>query len=202
MSKAEATKAHIIEQAALLFNQKGYAGSSIADIMAATGLKKGGIYNHFKSKDEIALQAFDYAASLVQQKVWNTVKREKNAISRLKALMQVHLDYIDNPPLTGGCPIMNTAIESDDAYPILRDRAATAMDSWRNLIIRIVQKGIKKQEIKANVDAETVASFIISAIEGAIMMSKLYQDAVHLQRVISSLNEYIKHLELETRQTP
>jgi hypothetical protein len=112
--------------------------------------------------------------------------------------MQVHLDYIDNPPLTGGCPIMNTAIESDDAYPRLRDRAAVAMDSWRNLIILIVQKGIKKQEIKANVDAETVASFIISAIEGAIMMSKLYQVAVHLQRVISSLNEYIEQLESET----
>lgn len=202
MSKAEATKAHIIEQAALLFNQKGYAGSSIADIMAATGLKKGGIYNHFKSKDEIALQAFDYAVSLIQQQVWNTVKREKNAISRLKALMQVHLDYIDNPPLTGGCPIMNTAIESDDAYPSLRDRAATAMNSWRSLIISIVQKGIKKQEVKPDVDAETVASFLISAIEGAIMMSKLYQDAVHLQRVISNLNEYIERLESETQQTP
>lgn len=194
MSKAEATKAHIIEQAAILFNQKGYAGSSIADIMAATGLKKGGIYNHFKSKDEIALQAFDYAASLVQQKVWNIVRRKKNALDRLQALIQVHLDYVDNPPLAGGCPIMNTAIESDDAYPELRARAASVMDSWRDLIIRIVQKGIKKQEIKADIDPEIVASFLISAIEGAIMMSKLYQDAVHLQRVISSLNEYIESL--------
>ena len=194
MSKAEATKAHIIAQAAQLFNQKGYAGSSIGDLMQATGLKKGGIYNHFKSKDEIAIQAFDYAASLVQQRVWAAVKQEKNAIFRLKALMLVHLDYINNPPLIGGCPIMNTAIESDDAYPILRDRAAVAMDAWRNLIIRIVQKGIKKQEIKPDVDAEIVASFLISAIEGAIMMSKLYQDAIHLERVIGSLNNYLETL--------
>ncbi|VEP14699.1 Transcriptional regulator [Hyella patelloides LEGE 07179] len=194
MSKAEATKAHIIHQAALLFNQRGYAGSSIADIMQATGLKKGGIYNHFKSKDEIALQAFDYAASLVQKIVWDAVKQKTDAISRLKALMQVHLNYIDNPPLAGGCPIMNTAIESDDAYPILRDRAQQAMESWRNLIIRIVQKGIKKQEIKPDIDAEIVASFLISAIEGAIMMSKLYQDAIHLKRVISSLSDYIESL--------
>ncbi len=194
MSKAETTKAHIIHQAALLFNQKGYAGSSIADIMQATGLKKGGIYNHFKSKDEIALQAFDYAVSLVQKRVWDAVKQKTDAISRLKALMQIHLDYIDNPPLTGGCPIMNTAIESDDAYPILRDRANQAMESWRNLIIRIVQKGIKKQEIKPDIDAEIVASFLISAIEGAIMMSKLYHDAIHLKRVISSLSDYIESL--------
>lgn len=194
MSKAETTKAHIIKQAAQLFNQKGYVGSSIRDLMQATGLKKGGIYNHFKSKDEIALQAFDYAASLVQQKVWVAVKQEKNAISRLMVLMQVHLDYIDNPPLAGGCPIMNTAIESDDVNPSLRDRAALAMDSWRNLIIQIVKKGIKKQEIKPDVDAEIVASFLISAIEGAIMMSKLYQNAVHLKRVIHSLNNYIENL--------
>lgn len=194
MSKAEATKIHIIQQAAILFNQKGYAGSSIADIMEATGLKKGGIYNHFKSKDEIAIQSFEYAVSLVQKIIWETIKQETNAIARLKALMRVHLNYIDNPPLLGGCPILNTAIESDDAYPILRDRAALAMDSWRDLIIRIVQKGIKKQEIKADVDAEIVASFLISAIEGGIMMSKLYQDAIHLQRVINSLNTYVESL--------
>jgi TetR/AcrR family transcriptional regulator, transcriptional repressor for nem operon len=194
MSKAETTKAHIIQQAAILFNQKGYAGSSIADIMEATGLKKGGIYNHFQSKDDIALQAFDYAVSLMQKKVWNAVKKETNAISRLKALMQVHVDYIDNPPVAGGCPILNTAIESDDAYPLLRDRCSLAMDSWRNLIIRIVQQGIKKQEIKANIEPEMVASFLISAIEGGIMMSKLYQDRIHLQRVIFSLNSYVDGL--------
>lgn len=194
MSKAEKTKAYIIQQAATLFNQKGYAGSSIADIMEATGLKKGGIYNHFKSKDDIALQAFDYAVSLVKKKVWDAIKKETNALSRLKALIEVHLDYIDNPPLQGGCPILNTAIESDDAYPILRDRAAQAMDSWRDLIIRIVQKGIKNQEIKADIEPETVASLLISAIEGGIMMSKLYQDKIHLQRVIYSLNIYLEGL--------
>ena len=194
MSKAENTKAHIIQQAALLFNQKGYAGSSITDIMQATGLKKGGIYNHFKNKDDIAIQAFDYAASLVQGEVWNVVRKERDSISRLKALLQFHSDYIDNPPLAGGCPIMNTAIESDDAYPILRDRARQAMESWHHLVVKIVQKGIKKQEIRSDIDAETVASFLISAIEGSIMMSKLYRDDIYLKRVISSLNDYIETL--------
>ncbi|MGF1541622.1 MAG: TetR/AcrR family transcriptional regulator [Pleurocapsa sp.] len=194
MSKAKATKAYIIEQAAQLFNQKGYAGSSINDIMKATGLQKGGIYNHFKSKDDIAIQAFDYAVSLVRQKVWNAVKLEKNAVFRLQALVRVHLDYIDHPPLAGGCPILNTAIESDDAHPLLRERCAAAMNSWHNLIINIVDKGIKKQEIRSDTDPELVASLIISAIEGAIMMSKLEGDAIHLERVISSLNDYIASL--------
>ncbi|MHC5720487.1 MAG: TetR family transcriptional regulator, partial [Nostoc sp.] len=55
MSKGEETKSRILYQAAELFNQQGYAGSSMSDIMRVTGLQKGGIYNHFQSKDDLAL---------------------------------------------------------------------------------------------------------------------------------------------------
>ncbi|HHP7232821.1 MAG TPA: TetR/AcrR family transcriptional regulator, partial [Xenococcaceae cyanobacterium] len=110
MSQAEQTKAKIIQEAASLFNQKGYAAVAISDIMQATGLKKGGIYNHFQSKEELALAAFDYAVNLVTQKIWKAVKQEQNAIARLKALVAVYLDFSDQPPLPGGCPIMNSAI--------------------------------------------------------------------------------------------
>lgn len=194
MSKAEVTKALIIRSSAKLFNQKGYAGSSLSDIMQATGLKKGGIYNHFKSKDEIALAAFDYAVSLVQQRTWEVVRTQKSAIARLQALLDNHLDYLENPPLTGGCPIMNTAIESDDAHPKLRHKAMSAMESWHSLIVKIVRRGIKKSELKSDIEPETVASFLISTIEGAIMMSKLYGDGVHLQRAIAVLHSYVLSL--------
>jgi TetR/AcrR family transcriptional regulator, transcriptional repressor for nem operon len=64
MSKASDTRAYIIMKAAELFNQKGFAGSSMADIMKATGLQKGGIYNHFQSKEELAIASFDYRSSI------------------------------------------------------------------------------------------------------------------------------------------
>ena len=196
MSKAEQTKARIIEKSANLFNQRGYAAVSIADIMQATGLKKGGIYNHFQSKEELALAAFDYAVNLVTQKVWNVVKQEQNAIARLKVLVKVHLEYKDNPPLPGGCPIMNSAIEWDDTNSLLRDRTQKAMDSWRNLIIRIVEKGIKKGEIKPDIESDAIATIIISSLEGGIMMSKLYRDSIHLERVVTSLQNYLDNLAL------
>jgi len=63
MSKAQETKMRIIEQAAALFNQQGYAGSSMSDLMRVTGFS---IYNHFRSKDELALEAFDFAVNRVQ----------------------------------------------------------------------------------------------------------------------------------------
>ena len=192
MSKSRQTRVRIIHQAAELFNQKGYAGSSIADIMQATGLKKGGIYNHFKSKDELALEAFDYASNLLSQRIWSVVKTKRNAIERLEALVSSYLIYIDDPPIVGGCPILNTAIETDDTDSPLRDRTLTAINSWRSLIVRIIQKGIKKQEVRSTVEPDTVATIIICTIEGAIMMSQLEKNPIHLERAVAHLQSYIQ----------
>ena len=192
MSKAEQTKAHIIQQAAPVFNQQGYAGTSMADIMQATGLKKGGIYNHFKSKDELALAAFDYAESLLVKRVWSMVKTKRNAIARLDALVSSYLLYIDDPPIAGGCPILNTAIETDDTDSPLRDRALAAINAWRGLIVRIVERGIKKGEIESTVEPDEIATIVICNIEGAMMMSKLDRNPIHLRRAIAHLQDYIQ----------
>jgi len=69
MSKGEQTRTMILERTAQLFSCKGYFGSSLSDIMEATGLEKGGIYNHFTSKEQLALEAFDYAFEMVQQRI-------------------------------------------------------------------------------------------------------------------------------------
>jgi AcrR family transcriptional regulator len=60
MSKGERTLRKILEKVAPIFNKHGYEGSSLTDVMAATGLRKGGIYRHFASKEELSAEAFDY----------------------------------------------------------------------------------------------------------------------------------------------
>ncbi|ALF53458.1 TetR family transcriptional regulator [Nostoc piscinale CENA21] len=191
MSKGEETKTRILQQAAELFNQQGYAGSSISDIMRVTGLQKGGIYNHFSSKDELALQAFDFAIALVSQRTKAAIRSKHHAIERLEAIMEVFSSFVEYPPIKGGCPLLNTAIESDDAHPGLRDRAQQAMNSWLNLISQIITKGIDRGEIRSGVNADEVATIIIATLEGAIMMSKLYDDVIHIQRIITHLKQYI-----------
>ncbi|AFY34575.1 TetR/AcrR family transcriptional regulator [Calothrix sp. PCC 7507] len=194
MSKGEETKTRIIQKAAELFNQQGYAGSSIADIMRVTGLQKGGIYNHFQSKDELALQAFEYAIACVSQRTRTALRSQRHAIERLKAMIDISRSYLNNPPIKGGCPLLNTAVESDDAYPALRDRAQKAMDSWRHLICHVIENGMKKGEIQPKIDADEIATIIIVTLEGAIMMSKLYGDDIHMQRAINHLHQYIDNL--------
>ncbi|MGK7914935.1 MAG: TetR/AcrR family transcriptional regulator [Prochloraceae cyanobacterium] len=193
MSKAQETRDKIVQQAAELFNTKGYSGASISDIMRATGLKKGGIYNHFKSKEELTLFAFDYAFQCVSQRLQDSLRTKGSAKERLIAVVSTYLSYVEDPPIVGGCPILNAAIESDDIHSALRDRVLQAMNSWRSLISRLVEKGIAKGEINSKVEPDKVATIVISTIEGAIMMSKLYRDPIHLKIAVKHLQEYLQN---------
>ena len=189
MSKGEQTRAMILARVAPLFNQQGYYGASLSDIMRQTGMEKGGIYNHFKSKEQLALESFDYAYALLDQRIRAALADKKHAIERLYAMLTYFQDLIDDPPIAGGCPILNTAIEADDAEPALLARARSAMDELSNTIQRIISKGIERGEIRPDVDGELWASVMIATLEGAVMLSKLYRDAVHMRRAVA----YMRH---------
>jgi len=192
MSKGEETRERILASSAQLFNRQGYFGASLADIMRETGLEKGGIYNHFSSKEQLALESFDYAYGLVQQRVREALAGKLNAIERLLAIVSVFQSETEDPPVAGGCPILNTAIEADDANEVLRDRARSAMDDWRTTIHRIVNKGIERQQIRPGIDADEVASILITTLEGAIMLSNLYKDSIHMNRAAAHMVRYIE----------
>lgn len=194
MSKGEQTKEMILAHAATVFNRQGYYGARLDDIMRATGLEKGGIYNHFTGKDDLALQAFDYSVGLVRMRMARALEGRRHAIDRLLAIVGVFRETIQDPPVAGGCPLLNTAVESDDAHPALRARARATMDDWYGLMHRITVKGIERGELRAEADPDVVATVLISTLEGAIMMSKLYDDPTHIHRAVAHLSWYIEHM--------
>ncbi len=192
MTKGEDTREMILARSAQLFNRQGYSGASLSDIMRETGLEKGGIYNHFVSKEQLALEAFDYAYGLVALRVREALTDKRHAVERLRAIIAVFQSEVEDPLVPGGCPILNTAIESDDANEVLRERARAAMNNWFSTIRRVIQKGIERQEIRPDVDADEVATLFIATLEGAIMLSNLYKDAVHMRRAAQFMGNYIE----------
>jgi TetR/AcrR family transcriptional repressor of nem operon len=190
MSKAEQTKERIIALSAPIFNRHGYSGTSMSDILKATGMEKGGIYNHFKGKEELAVAAFDYNFKQMSRSFGRALKAAGDSPSRqLIAIIEIYNGGYQ--ALADGCPIMNTATESDDSNPVLRARAQDAMNQWRDLIIRIVNEGMARGEFY-EVNGDEVASLIIASIEGGMLLSKLYEDEKHLRRAVAYLVEYVR----------
>ncbi len=191
MRSGELTRENIIRQAAALFNQQGFAGASMSDIMQATGLQKGGIYRHFESKEALALEAFDYAVQQMAGRFSAALEGREHAVDRLHAVVDVFARLHDDPPVPGGCPMLNTAVESDDGNPALRARARAAMDGLRTLVRQTVRKGIPRGEVRADVDGDELASLLISTLEGGVALSRMYGEGVHLQRAADAMRRYL-----------
>jgi TetR/AcrR family transcriptional regulator, transcriptional repressor for nem operon len=188
MTKGEQTRRKIVEAAAPIFNQRGYEGTSLNDLMQATGLQKGGIYRHFASKEELAAEAFDYTWG-VAQKARLHVDEKASGVEKLKQLIANFIDH--RSPVAGGCPVLNTAVDADDGNPVLRARVAKALRSWSGRLQHIVKEAQEHGEIREDVDPKTVATLIVASLEGALMVSRLQRNDNALRRVQSHLNRYL-----------
>ena len=199
MTKGDETRERIIAKAAELFNQRGLEGTSLADLMEATGLEKGGIYRHFPSKEAVAAEAFDYAWDAAFQERVRDIDSIRGSVDRLTHLIENFVERRSSIP--GGCPLLNTAIEADDGNPLLRERARQALGRWQNLLVSVIHDGIRRQEIKSGVDPNKLAMVIISSLEGALMISRLERNRDALLAAQSHLDRYLdKEVRAHTRR--
>ena len=189
MTKGELTRKRIVEAAAPIFNQHGYEGSSLNALMEATGLKKGGIYRHFASKEELAAEAFDYTWEAAWKARLLHVDEKANGIDKLKQLIANFVER--RSPVPGGCPVLNTAVDADDGNPILRSRVGKALRSWTGRLQAYVEEAQQQRDAKPDVDPKDVATLIVASLEGALMMSRIQRNDEALRRVQSHLNEYL-----------
>lgn len=194
MGKAERTRQFIVEKTAALFNTKGFAGTSLADIAEATGLTKGSVYGNFANKDEVALAVFDYNFQKVKDIISQQQAKQQGAINKLLVYVEVHTNFLQYPLPVGGCPVLNTATEADDTHPDLRKKAIAAVNHWKQNIEELIHQGQKSGEISANVNGSDTALAIIATIEGAIMLHQLTGDAQSRKIVLQSVKKQIEAL--------
>ena len=191
MEKGAQTRQEIIRKAAPVFNQRGYDGTALSDLMQATGLEKGGIYRHFDSKQELAEKAFEHAWKLAMDTRFEGIDQIPSAVDRLLRLLENFRERrVGLVP--GGCPLLNTAIDSDDGNIQLRNKARQALKSWLDRLQTIIEEGQRKVEIRSDVDAAELATLIISTLEGSLMLSGLQRQQDPLNLACRHLEEYLE----------
>jgi TetR/AcrR family transcriptional repressor of nem operon len=192
MRKGELTRQRIIAQAAPIFNQKGFAGCSMQDLMEATGLEKGGLYRHFSSKEELAAEAFRYTVGRANKLRSEKIDQTHGALAQLRSIVQRFVDTRSD--VAGGCAIFNTAIEEDDGNPLLRSLALQALRHWKARLSKIVEQGILAGEIRKGTVPRRVANVLISTLEGALTISRLEGTKTALEDALAALESFLDDL--------
>ncbi len=194
MSKAQLTRQKIVSHTAVLFNQKGFAGTSMEDITAATGLSKGGLYGHFPNKEAIAVAAFEHAVQQIRLKASAYTRPHEHPADKLLGVIEFYRQHILSPPIAGGCPILNTATESDDTHQALRACAINALAAWQARITQLLTAGQEQGLIKPEIQAVDFAICFIALLEGGIMFAQLHKSSYHFEAVAAQLSQMAESL--------
>lgn len=173
MTKSERTREFILDTTVSLFNTKGYEGTSLSDLTACTGLTKGALYGNFENKEDIAKAAFQHAMSQVRKEIRKSIGVKVTYKAKLVALLEFYSAYVFDPPVAGGCPLMNAAIEADDHVSFMRKTVARELVGTVNFIAHLLEKGLSAGEFKKNIKPRELAYTFFCSIEGAIMYARV-----------------------------
>ena len=198
--KGARTRHAIIEAVTHLFNRKGYAASTIRDICEAGGIQKGGLYNHFHSKNEIVLESFDWARQQLGAALDAAMApvADASAQQRLIHLAESFCALYENDTyFPAGCPVLNTGIEAKGEMDILRAPARDAMAKFRGRIVDIGEAGIDSGELPADLDLEHLADIFAALLEGAMFLSVLNDDTRYLHNAVDHLRSVVLSLNAE-----
>lgn len=189
MKKGELTRQRVIELAAPLFNQRGFEGCSMADIMEATGLEKGGLYRCFESKEELAVESLKFALARARKIHTDDLEHIPSALGKLH--YAVDRFVLEPSPLPGGCPLLNAAVDTDDGNPRLRELVKEAFADWRKRLTAIARDGIAQGEINKGCSPAELADSIIAALEGALVIGRIERSTLPLRHVQASLHRLL-----------
>jgi len=190
MTKAERTKQFIIEQAAPLFNEKGIAGTSIDDVLKATNLAKGCLYSHFENKEALSHAAVDYLMQKMCNRTSALVAEAGTAKEKLYAVMDTYKTPL-TPIVSGGCPVLNFGVESDDTCPVIQQKIKMAVTKSIQLITGIIKQGIADKEFAKDFNADEFALKMFTLLEGGVLICRVANSNAQMKTLISSLKNEI-----------
>lgn len=190
-TKSDRTKAFILEKVSPIFNAKGYAGTSLTDVLNATGLTKGSIYGNFENKEDLALKAFKHNLVRVLHPLQEEISKEKSAIKKLRAIVDYYRNYYHTMEVLGGCPILNVVNDARGVNPLLLDAAEKSANSIVTKLEEIILLGIKQKKFKSKTNASEMATVLYAMIEGAVFLSYVQKQDTPLKVAMNAAEDLI-----------
>lgn len=196
MNKSEKTRQYIIEKTAPLFNTKGVAATAVSDIMEATQMAKGSLYVHFENKEDLTYCAVDWNLN----EFINKVSAEAEKFEGPKAKFCGMLDYLSdplNPPVQGGCPMMNFGMEADDTNPVIRNKVYNTICTVQQNMVDLLAEGVRTGVFNPDWDYKEFAMKAYAMVEGGILVARVSQDIRQMKMLVNILKREINEQSIE-----
>jgi len=194
-TKGIQTRQNIVEKSLQLFSVKGYFNTSINDILEATSLTKGGLYGHFRSKEDIWYAVYDEAVMIWRNIVLKDVRSISNPIKRIKKIIENDMkDYLGADIFDGGCFFFNMLTELSGQSSSMSKHILKGFITFSKLILSWLKEAEQQGMLKDGLDLNEISNFIVISLNGAAPLYATTRDPIVWQQTVSQLHNYINSL--------
>ncbi len=193
LTKAQKTTQYIIQTAAPIFNQHGYAATSLSDLTKATGLTKGAIYGNFENKEDLAMAALKYNIKKMLTRIEAHMAQGETAIEKLLLLADFYRNYYDFSHELGGCPIINVGVDANHQNEAFLEKVQHVIRLIERDLTHIIEQGKDAGEIKKTIVASTYAKRFYSLIQGGVFMSHTLKDNSYVVDAANVISDVVNH---------
>lgn len=175
MSKGELTKAAILDEAVQIASRVGFGGLSIGQLADSVEMSKSGLFAHFRSKEQLQLQAMERARQRFVDVVIRPALAAPRGIARVRAVFDGWLEWT-HQALQGGCIFVAAAAELDDQPGALRDALVRNERDWLEFIATVAGTAVAEGELRDDLDLEQFAFEVHGVMLAHHHASRLLQD--------------------------
>jgi TetR/AcrR family transcriptional repressor of nem operon len=173
----------ILTEGLRVMHERGYAGASVRDIVQAAGVPQGSFTNHFASKEAFCLEALELYYARGTESARQTLLNETlTPLARLEAWLDVNRSKLTDGGMRKGCLFGNFSAEASEHSEIIRNRLVEMFAEVTRAVADCLRAAVRAGEMQPGVDCDEVAGFIMSSMQGAILMAKAQRSPVPIQR--------------------
>ena len=182
--RGRASRERIVQRAAELFAERGIAGTSLDEVLAAAGAGKGQFYHYFRSRDELAAAAVEQRCA----QVVTGLTQALGGVSSLAELEQALAGFIAGFEQMGlpGCPIGTLATEVAGRNEAARLQAAAGFDAWERLLADALARMRQRGELRPDAPPAMLATGLLASIEGGMVLSQTRRDVTPLRIAVNA----------------
>jgi AcrR family transcriptional regulator len=183
------TRERIVETARRLFWEQGYTATGIAQILDEAKVNSGSLYYFFPAKEDLLLAVLERYTEMLEPMVVRPVfERVSDPIERIFGILDGYRRLLSQTRYLHGCPIGNLALEVGNAQPAARKLVAANFTGWRQVIERCLADAA--DQLPAKLDREELSLFVLTTMEGAVMLARSYHSLKPYDAAVARLRDY------------
>lgn len=194
------TRTRLVLAAMELFASKGYASTSIADILQRADAGSGSLYHFFPGKQDLLLAVLDWYREgiypMLLEPAWKGVG---DPIERVFALLASYRSLLESTECSYGCPIGSLALELHEPDPPVRERLAANFEAWTTAVEGCFRAAAER--LPPGVDPRRLAISTLVTMEGAVMLARTYRSLAPFDDAVAELRASVDRLLAEAAAT-